>query len=248
MKLGKKPSRPDSVAMKLAAYIPATQLPTPPKVFGHTELVTDFGMLGNDRYGDCVFAGAAHETMMWGAMAGKSISFSDSVVLKDYGKVTGFNPNDPGTDQGTDMQAAASFRRKSGIHDTKRKLHKIIAYLAIRKTDLDEHFAAAYLFGAIGIGIQFPDYAMNQFDSGEPWDYSPGGKIEGGHYVPFAGRAANGNVQVITWGRVQEMTPKFFKHYNDESIVYLTNEDLKAGVTPEGFNVDQLTADLAKLK
>ena len=43
------------------------------------------------------------------------------------------------------------------------------------------------------------------------------------------------------------MTPAFFEQYNDESVVYLTKEDLKAGVTPEGFNVKQLTADLATL-
>ena len=66
---------------------------------------------------NCVWAGAAHETMLWNKEAARTITFNDQSVLKDYSAVTGFNPNDPNTDQGTDMQVAASYRRKTGVHD-----------------------------------------------------------------------------------------------------------------------------------
>src|SRR4051794_38555156 len=238
-KLGKMPARPGAVSMKLSTYLTKAQLPVPPANFGHYELISKYGMLGNDSYGDCVWAGAAHETMMWCAEAGSSAAFNDKVVLGDYSKVTGFNPNDPSTDQGTDMQMAASYRRKTGVKDSTGKRHKVVAYLAIAKGNLDQHVSAAYLFGAVGVGIKFPGSAMDQFNAGKPWGVVPGSKIEGGHYIPLVGRR-NGNLLVVTWGRIQEMTPAFFKKYNDESIVYLTKEDLTAGVTPEGLNLAQL--------
>src|SRR5947209_17293807 len=114
-KLGKTAARPGAVSMKLSAYLSKAQLPVPPANFGHYDLISKYGMLGNDHYGDCVWAGAAHETMMWCKEAGSTATFTDKGVLGDYSKVTGFKPNDPTTDQGTDMQVAASFRRKTGV-------------------------------------------------------------------------------------------------------------------------------------
>jgi hypothetical protein len=246
-KLGKTAARPGAVSMKLSAYLSKAQLPVPPANFGHYDLISKFGMLGNDNYGDCVWAGAGHETMMWCKEADCTVAFNDKGALSDYSAVTGFNRNDPSTDQGTDMQVAASYRRKTGVIDAKGKRHKVVAYLAIAKGNLEQHMAAAYLFGAVGIGIKFPKSAMDQFNAGKPWDVVTGAKLDGGHYIPLVGRR-NGNLLVVTWGKVQEMTPKFFAKYNDESIVYLTEEDLKDHLTPEGFNVKQLRADLAALK
>jgi hypothetical protein len=132
LKLGKKPARPGAVKFKLANYLEKLKLPTPPKVFGHEGLIgANWEMLGNDQYGDCVWAGAAHETMLWNKEAARTVTFNNQSVLKDYSAVTGFNPNDPNTDQGTDMQVAASYRRKTGVRDAAGKRHKVIAYLAL---------------------------------------------------------------------------------------------------------------------
>ena len=64
--------------------------------------------------------------------AARTVTFNNQSVLKDYSAVTGFNPNDPNTDQGTDMQVAASYRRKTGVLDAAGKRHKVIAYLVFR--------------------------------------------------------------------------------------------------------------------
>jgi len=88
---------------------------------------------------------------------------SDKSVLSDYSAATGFDPNDPSTDQGTDMQAAASYRKKTGIRDAKGKRHKIDGYLAIRSPY--ELKQAVWLFGAAGLGVEFPKSAMKQFDA-----------------------------------------------------------------------------------
>lgn len=253
-KLGKKPAREGAYSFKLTRYL--TTLPAAPAVFGHQALVTVWGMLGNDRVGDCVFAGAAHETILWNREAGANIPFTTKAVLSDYSAVTGYTPADPSTDQGTDMQAAASYRRKTGIVDGNSSRHTVDAYLELPGVSarggndrrlLDSIASAAYLFGAVGIGVEFPHSAMDQFDNGQPWDLVPGSPIDGGHYVPLIGRVENGNFLVITWGKVQEVTPAFLLAYVDEAVAYISLERLKDGKSLEGFDVDALRADLDAL-
>src|SRR6185312_10072653 len=221
-----------------------------PLVFGHQELVDpNWGMLGNDDFGDCVWAGAAHETMLWNKEAGNTVGFSNKAVLGDYSTVTGFDPRDPkNTDKGTDMQEAASFRRKKGVHDAAGARHKIVAYLALRPGDFDQLVLAMYLFGAVGIGFKFPTSAMAQFNAGKPWDVVAGAQLTGeGHYVPGVGRDKKGNLVVVSWGRLQLMTKSFYAKYNDESVAYVSSEMLKDGTTPEGLKLEQLLEDLDAL-
>lgn len=67
LKLGKAPARPGAVAFRFSDFAKTAQMPAPPRNFGHNRLVKTWGMLGNDTAGDCVFAGAAHEIMLWNA-------------------------------------------------------------------------------------------------------------------------------------------------------------------------------------
>jgi len=247
-KLGKKPARPGAVRLKFSDYATISRLPTPPASFGHgAKVTTAWNMLGNDAYGDCVWAGAAHEHLLWNYEAGVAVPFNEKCVLSDYSAVTGFNPNDPNTDQGTDMQAAASYRKKTGILDAHGKRHKVGAYLAIQPGNLDEHLTAAYIFGLVGLGITFPNTAMDQFNTGHPWDVAAGSQIDGGHYIPLISRSAGMSI-VLTWGREQFMTDAFFKANNDESIVYVSTDFLSGGLSPDGFDLEHLNADLAALK
>jgi hypothetical protein len=246
MMLGKTPARPDAIKLKLKKYLNLSVLPTPPEEFGHEDLIPIWDTLGNDSYGDCVWAGAAHETMLWNKEAGVDISFDDGAVLSDYAAVTGFDPNDPSTDNGTDMQQAASYRKKTGVIDAAGSRHLIGAYLEIQKGNLEEHLAAAYIFSAVGLGIEFPHSAMDQFNNGQPWVPVDGDPIDGGHYVPITARRS-GLWLVCTWGALQQVSDDFFTKYNDESVVYLSNEALVGNKTIDGFDLEQLQADLAAL-
>jgi hypothetical protein len=245
VKLGKTPARPDAVSFKLTQFL--TALPKVPKRFGHEVAVKDWGMLGNDQYGDCVWAGAAHESMLLNAEVAKDVEFTDKSVLGDYSKVTGFNPKEPNSDQGTDMKTAASYRRKTGVADGAGKRHKIAAYLGIKAGDVGYAKAAAYLFGAAGVGIQFPDSAMDQFNNGEPWTPVKGASIEGGHYVPLVGFDGK-YLLVVTWGQVQKMSVDFYKEYCDEALAYVSEEFISKGKSPEGFELTQLENDLKVLR
>lgn len=250
LKLGKKPAAPRPTDFKFSDFAASVKLPTVPSRFGHGTAYSDWKMLGNDRYGDCVWAGAAHEHMLLNKVVRDvDVPFDDTAVLGDYSAVTGFNPNDPSTDNGTDVHTALSYRRKTGIADADGKRHQIGAYVSLDPKSWEHLEQAAYIFGAVGIGFEFPASAMDQFNAGEPWDVVPGSQIEGGHYVPTVGSVASADsVSVITWGKRQVMTRAFYEEYNDEAWAYVTNEELRSDSKGlHGFDVGKLNTYLSAL-
>jgi hypothetical protein len=188
--------------------------------------------------------------MVWSSEGGlPTTQFTSAGVLSDYSAVTAFTPNNQTTDQGTDMQVAAAYRQKIGLVDAFGNRHKIDAYSALNRGDVDQIASAAWLFGAVGIGVQCPSSMQVQFQAGQPWSIVPGDTIVGGHYVPLVGRNSAGNFVVITWGRLQAVTPAWLETYCDEGIAYLSLEVLNktSGKTPEGYNLDALTQYLREV-
>jgi hypothetical protein len=253
MKLGKKPARPNAVKFKFGSFFHPKELPLPPPIFGHYGLGSGlhWGILGNNSYGDCVWAGAAHETQVWTHHSGKGmpVQFNDPVVLSDYTAVTGFDQSDPSTDEGTDMQEAASYRRKTGILDTHGQRHKVDSYLALRPGDVEQIELATFLLGAIGIGIRFPSTASTQFENHKPWDVDGHSDIDGGHYIACVGKNSDGHLLCVTWGRLHAMTPAFIEKYCDEAIAYVSFDQLDSrGFSPEGFDAETLKSNLVALQ
>ncbi len=248
LKLGKTPARPGSIPLRMADYLDLSKLPPIPANFGHEAVVgADWGVLGNDTAGNCVFAGGCHETMLWNKEAGRTVAFTSANALSDYSAVTGYKATDPSTDNGTDMGLAATYRMNTGLIDANGIRHKVAAALSIDAGNVAQLKAAAYLFSAVGIGIEFPSTAMDQFNAGGEWLYVHGVKIEGGHYVPLVGQR-NNVLHVVTWGRVQPMSQKFFATYCDEAVAYLSEEMLINGKSIDGFDKAALLADLGALR
>lgn len=250
-RLGKRPARRGAIKLALGDYLTPSELPKAPPVFGHYGRGDGlpWGMLGNDVCGCCVWAGAAHETMVWTHRAGAGLPapFTEDSVLSDYSAQTGYHPGDASTDQGTDMQAAASYRRRIGVVDAQGIRHRIEAYATIRMGDPAQLALATYLFGAVGVGLQLPDYAEDRFDQRRPWVYETSKRSLGGHYVSVVGRNSAGHFLVVSWGRLHAMAPEFYSAFSDENAVYLTAENLENGLSPEGFDVARLSDDLAAL-
>lgn len=252
LRLGKKPATDDAKDLLFSSYVDATKLPPTPAEFGHEMLFPPkgWGMLGNDEWGDCAWAGPAHETMLLSTEGGHPATFTTADVLSDYAAGTGFNPNagPPGsnpTDKGSNVREVLGYRRKTGIVDAAQKRHKIGAFVKLESKNLTQLYQAMYLFQAVGIGIEFPGSAMEQFHEGKPWSVVPGAQIEGGHYICCV--AKRQNIDIVTWGALQQMTVEFFETYCDEAWAYLSTEDLQQEKDPEGFNLTQLKEDLAKL-
>lgn len=251
LKLGKTPARPGAMKLRFSSYFDRSLLPTPPVKFGHPlPSSRPWGMLANDDYSDCVFAGAAHETMMWTYVGtlGKAIAqFSNTNVLADYAAVTGFDPHKPETDQGTDMVEAANYRRKVGVVDMAGVRHKVDSFVSIEPGNGRDLALAAYLCNAVGVGLRFPGSAMDQFDHHQPWTVVKGAEVDGGHYVPCVGRNSGGDFLVVTWGRIHAMTVAFFEKYCDEAVAYISAEGMRQSMTPEGFDAATLAKDLAHI-
>jgi hypothetical protein len=152
--LGKAPAQPGAVTFAFNTFANINQMKPPPSTFGHEALVRQWGMLGNDVAGDCVFAGAGHEIKLWNAEAGRSVDISDQTALNNYSKFTGYNPNDPSTDNGTVVAEWLSYRRKVGFLDDHGKPHKIGAYLALEPGNVAQLQYAAYYFDGVGLGLR----------------------------------------------------------------------------------------------
>lgn len=250
MKFGLKPFKKDPRDFSYLKYRFGPPLPKHPKAFGHENLIAEgkWGMLGNADRGDCVWAGAAHETMLWNAMAGKPVpEFNDECVLSDYSAVTGFDPNNPdATDNGTDMREAMKYRQNVGIVDASGTRHKIGAYVWLPVGNFEMFLEATWLMGACPIGIQVPRSAMDQFNSGHPWDKTIfNNEIEGGHYIP--GVSMRSYAQIVTWARLQNMTKAFYLKYCNAACAVISEEMLASGKSPEGFDLAALMVDLKRL-
>jgi hypothetical protein len=223
---------------------------TVPTVFGHGNSFQEWGMNGNDDWGDCVFAGGAHETELLtnlaagGVVGQKVVTIGANESLSDYSAVTGFNINagSPGenpTDQGTNVHAAMEYRIKTGLLDSTGKRHKIAGFVALEPGNLEHLRHALYIFEAVGIGFQVPRSAQEQFSRNQVWQVVAGNQeIVGGHYVPLVGVPAVGNLACVTWAKRQVMTDGFFEKYCDEAYAYITEEELnrKSQANWGGFN------------
>jgi len=245
LKFGKKPARKGAMKLKLRDYLKASELPQVPARFGNLAVWNhwQWGMLGNDQYGCCVWSGMAHQIMMWCATEGdKTVQFTDAQILGPggYGS-TGFVASDPSTDNGTDMVTACQFWKDNDLFG-----HKLIGFAEVKPSNVA---LAAFLFGSCGVGISVTQANMDQFNNGEPWDYVKGSPTLGGHYVPAITRNSHGNLIAITWGRLQPMTNAFLEAQCDEAVVQLAKDwlNIQDTTTPRGLKLTDLIADMQSM-
>jgi hypothetical protein len=242
-KYGKKPPRPGAMKLKLRDYLDKVNLPSVPNKFGNLKAwnTMQWGMLGNDNVGDCVIAGFAHQVKMWAATGGTPVNFTDSQVLGIYSEITGYDPTDPSTDQGTDMVEACQYWKDNGFIG-----HQILGFVSVGVPYIAE---AAYLFGSCGVGLRMTDAQQDQYDHNEPWDVVPDAAVDGGHYVPVIGRNSVGNYLAVTWGKIQAITPTFIEAACDEVVCQVSKDwlNVQQTITPRGLNLTDLINDMKSM-
>ena len=246
--LGKLPARPGAVKLKFANYVDTNVLPAPPAEFGHDNLVGQWGILGNDRVGDCALADALHQHKLWCAESGKAIPLSDAVAIQNYSAVTGYDPHDPSTDCGTDVPTLIHYRYTKGLVDGAGRRHKIGAALELEPGNWEQLAYAMYYFDGVTLGIKMSQQWMDAFQNGEyVWDKVSRPKIIGGHAI--TGVAMHGgNARIITWGTdVVGVTQAGYEQTCDEVYAFFTPEKLKNGIDINGIDGDKLLADLQLL-
>jgi hypothetical protein len=262
--LGLQPTRPELVEHKLADfYDHHAAIPTIPANYGHTNLISRWGMLGNGPdsvstdipVGDCAICGPEHLIMGWNAAALKSVPpFTYSSTIDMYTAITQYDPSqyDPTTqtnptDQGSDMTAVAKYWQTTGFKDAAGDVHQIVAFLGLDPKDTKQITAATYLFEGVGFGFDLPASAEQQFEAGQPWTVT-GADIVGGHYVPVLGKL-NGNYLGVTWGGIVTITPEFIAEYGSLALAYLGKDMFNLqGKSAEGLDLGALTATFPALE
>jgi len=183
-------------------------------------------MFGNDVYGDCVIAGRGHQTLRFEDIEqGSVLMITDKYVLKEYFKETG------GPDSGLVVLDSLNKWHQKGWKVGKHT-YKIQAFAEVDFTNHQEVRQATFADVGVGLGIQLPNSAKTQIQTGQPWDVTTGPDSTpgswGGHYVYVPGYTPSGPV-CVTWGRKQQMTWAWLAKYCDEaySIFDATNRFTK---------------------
>jgi len=240
-KLGRNKSFADPRNLQLQKYIKA-DLPAAPATADFSGPVKNWGMMLNDKIGDCTVAACGHQIQQWTANAGTQKTIPDATIQKVYSAVSGYRPGQPDTDQGADPLTVLKYWRKNGIGGD-----KIGAFAQIDYTNPDSVRQAVWLFGSAYLAIALPISAQKQ----TVWDVPAGGPVGngkpgswGGHAVEIAGFTDQG-VVVVTWGQLKLMTWDFLKTYGEEGFAIISEDFLKNGKTPNnGLDIAALKADL----
>jgi hypothetical protein len=220
----------------LKAYVKAgMELPAPPDTVNDYSGVASWPMDGNDKYGDCTMAAAAHSIQTWNAVTKRTDSVpTEQSVVGEYLQLT------HGADSGLVEANVLKTWRGTGLWG-----NKIVGYAPVNVHDLNQLKQAIFLYGLAYVGIQVPANAQTQFEDGKPWALEAGWQsqqIVGGHAIPIVGYDAQ-YLQVVTWGALQPMAYDWWQTYGDEAWAILPQQFKEA----EGYNnlnLAQLAADL----
>jgi hypothetical protein len=171
-------------------------------------------MAYNDKAGCCTVSSADKLISLQMLMGqNQQIEIADAETILAYSAISGYDPRTGRNDNGATLQDALNYWRKSGIGG-----YYLEAFAQINITDDDMIKACTYEFGGTYAALMVPDYAMDQFNTGQPWDIPKGNRrarMLGGHAVPVIGFGP-GYKEIETWGQKQIVTDAFFERWFDE--------------------------------
>jgi hypothetical protein len=240
LKLGKLPKYEDKRNLKLSTYY--RRPPTAPDatVWYNFKPISDWGMKGNDVYGNCVIVTASHIIDCARAVESDILSRIPDKEVVRLSTLMG------ATDGYYILERLKRWRNKgmwkSFIH----------AFVDIEPITHDYLKAAIYVFGHADIGLLMPRAWQNS----TYWDVGYGDKYKknswGGHSVPLLGYTHDHDKGLIyyapTWGRIVEITAGAIERYCDEAYVSIVRDWFATdGRTPSGFDAEQLKRDLKTL-
>jgi len=217
-KLGKAKARRDRRNLKLKAILRAPV--TVPKEYdfdtSHRGVPTP--VFANDRYGDCVIAGRAHQTLRFELIEQKKvITITDAEVIAEYFRETG------GADEGLIVLDSLKRWRKNGWKAAGDN-YVITAFAEIDRGAASQVKRTVFTDLGVGLGLALPISAQEEFEAGKPWRITSGtGSTPnswGGHYVYVTGYTTLGPT-CVTWGRKHQMSWAFFNRYCDEAYAVI---------------------------
>jgi len=246
MKLGKSSPVHDPRTLMLANYLDTETLPAAPAKYMYAKNIpaAGWGMMDNDKIGDCTCAAAGHLLMEWTDDNSALFTPQDQDIIKAYSAITGYNPVTGKNDNGAVENKVLNYWRKAGIAG-----HKIFAYASLEPQNESHIKLATFLFGGCYIGLSLPLTAQTQ----KVWSVPPGGTKGkgapgswGGHAVCVVGYDSHG-LTIITWGATKKMTWSFWTAYCDEAYAIISTDFTGTKTAPSGFDLTALQQDLKQI-
>jgi len=252
------PHRP---RIKLSSYIDAATIPDSPDPCDYSQAALSViqNVEGNDSVGDCVLAEEAHFIGVVTGNAGTLYSYTAAQTLAAYSAITGYNPADPSTDQGTDPITCLNYFCKTPYADGTA----LAGYAEVDMTNQKEVEFAISAFGNLKLWAALPDKWVNPFPSsnGFVWDVASPNPEQGhcfgsGSYnSPLIVGAPNAKgVQIYTWGLIGTLTWAGATSLcagasGGGAAVRITPDWLikSSGKTPSGFAYADLISDFNKI-
>lgn len=201
--------------------------------------ITDLGMMGNDRWGNCAQCGEVHNEMTTACIAGATGPAPDSpLAVTRYVKFAPA-PTPPGPPgPGTDLADYLHELWLAGI---------ILAWGPVNHRDragCQKLMAAGF---SLYVGVNLYDANEDQFSNGQPFDVTPGEQPdpEDGHCVLWSKSESADTTDlsavydyVGTWGvwwpvTLAWMLDCLHNNPNGEAYVIVTTEEQLAKFTPE---------------
>jgi hypothetical protein len=184
----------------------------------------------NDRLGCCVVSGIAGHTV--GVETGNADRLfipTDAQILANYEAISGYNPNDPSTDQGCNEGDAINWYLQHGFPNGTKPLGAIY----VDATNAKLVAQCQWLFENTIFGIELPDSYLENIKDAFIWRSDTpnpcnGHCIVGVDVVNWGGTGDSG-LLIATWGLLGLMTFDAIA----ELAVYANGGELHCLITPD---------------
>lgn len=199
----------------------------------------NWGMLGNNQWGDCTIAGAAHVMLADSTIVSTPYTLPAlNVVERVYFGLTG------GPDSGLVMSKVLGAWRASSMFG-----NKLAAFAPVHAQNTTLLQQSIEWFGTAYCGVNLPQPAEGQFqpDGKGVWDLTGTAadhQIEGGHCIALVAYDAQ-YLYAVTWGAIVAITYRWWSHYADEAWATITQEFVNRGGDARGLSLAALQADLS---
>jgi hypothetical protein len=225
---GLRPS-PPIPELRLSKFLTAP-LPAPPPAADVSNGVTDWGMLGNDTYGDCGVAAYGHYLMAQAATNGvyePGFAVPTTANIESLYFAYGIAQGEPGPnpDQGVDNATFLKYLYDQAL---------IEGFAQLDHTNSAEVQSAMIAFQGVFTGVQLDDDAESDFEAEPqiPWGSSPGDVPDpnDGHDTLLVYFDPTGG-KLITWGDAQPFVLEFEQqNITDQWVIFTKELAERAGV------------------
>ena len=252
MRLGKQAAFFHPFTPKFSHLMASAALPPPPMSVDYTKRIAFDGwpMFDNDTIGDCTVAAVGHLIELYTSYTKpKPIIMSNAEVIDVYSAVSGYNPDDPSTDNGAVEQTVLTYWMNHGVKIGSHT-DRIAGFAKVNPMNPTELKYATWWFGGLYIGLAMP----LSWQTATAWNMpsnldgnnAPGSW--GGHAVPVV--AYNSNyLTVVTWGMLMHMDWEAYQTYCDESWAVINADFVNSqGVTPAHFDWPYLLAGMQHIR